>query len=77
MKEKTMIADKYLFERFYQTCTTVSKKKINCRGVELGDDYSQIDVVLEGEKTCRECRYCTEKQWFYYGKNEFSEGFEK
>jgi hypothetical protein len=47
MKEKTTVADRYLFEHFYQTCTAGSKNKINCRGVELCADYSWIDVILE------------------------------
>ncbi|MBR2010571.1 MAG: hypothetical protein IKA06_02320 [Clostridia bacterium] len=77
MKEKTTLADRYLFENFYQTCTDKSKKAINCRGIELCDDYSWIDVVLDGEKTCRECEFRAERQGFYYGKNEFSTDFEK
>ena len=77
MKEKTTIADRYLFAHFYQTCTAESKGKINCRGVELCDGYSWIDVVLDGERTCRECAFRTERCGFYYGKNAFSEGFQK
>lgn len=76
MKEKTTVADRYLFEHFYQTCTAESKNKINCRGVELCNDYSWIDVILGGEKTCRECEFCAERQGVYYEKNEFSENFE-
>ena len=77
MKEKTTVADRYLFEYFYQTCTDESKNKINCRGVELCNDYSWIDVILDGEKTCRECEFRTERHGFYYGKNEYSATFEK
>ena len=77
MKEKTTAADRYLFEYFYQTCTAESKNKINCRGVEICDDYSWIDVILDGERTCRECEFRTERQGFYYGKNEYSATFEK
>ena len=77
MKEKTTVADRYLFEYFYQTCTAESKNKINCRGVELCNDYSWIDVILDGEKTCRECEFRTERHGFYYGKNEYSATFEK
>lgn len=76
MKEKTTLADKYLFEHFYQTCTIESKNMINCRGIKLDDNYSWIDVILDGEKTCGECSYCIERQGFYYGKNKFSENFE-
>ena len=76
MKEKTTIADRYLFEHFYQTCTAESKDTINCRGVVLGDNYSWIDVLLDGERICGECEFCTERQGFYYGKNHFSENFE-
>ena len=75
MKEKTTVADRYLFERFYQTCTAESKNKIKCRGVTLCDGYSWIDVILDGEKTCRECEFRDERQGFYYGKNEFSKNF--
>ena len=77
MKEKTTVADRYLFEHFYQTCVAESKNRINCRGVELCDDYSWIDVILGGEKTCRECEFCAERQGVYYGKNEFSASFER
>lgn len=77
MKEKTTIADQYLFKNFYQTCTEQSKKTINCRGIELCEDYSWMDVILDGEKTCRECEFRAERQGFYFGKNEFSANFEK
>ncbi len=72
MKEKTLLADKYLFEHFYQTCNVESKKNINCLGVNICDNYSWIDVILDGEKACRECEFRTERQGFYYGKNQFS-----
>lgn len=77
MKEKTTAADRYLFEHFYQTCFAESKKRILCRGVELREGDSWIDVVLDGEKTCRECEHRTERQGFYYGKNRFSANFEQ
>lgn len=77
MKEKTTIADQYLFKNFYQTCTEQSKKTINCRGIELCEDYSWMDVILDGEKTCTECEFSAERQGFYFGKNEFSANFEK
>ena len=76
MKEKTTIADRYLFEHFYQTCTVESKNMINCQGVKLDDNYSWIDVLLDGERTCGECSYRTQRLGFYYGKNQFSENFE-
>ncbi len=76
MKEKTLLADEYLFEHFYQTCNVESKKNINCSGVNICDDYSWFDVILDGEKTCRECEFRTERQGFYYGKNQFSVNFE-
>jgi len=77
MKEKTTIADQYLFKNFYQTCTEQSKKTINCRGIALCENYSWMDVILDGEKTCRECEFRAERQGFYFGKNEFSANFEK
>ena len=77
MKEKTTVADRYLFEHFYQTCTAESRNGIDCCGAPLCDGYSWIDVVLDGEKTCRECEHRTERQGFYYGKNEYSAAFEQ
>ena len=76
MKEKTTSADRYLFEHFYQTCTAESKNQIGCRGIELCDDYSSIDVILDGEKACRECVFRAERQGFYDGKNKYSLNFE-
>ncbi len=77
MKEKTTIGDKYLLEHFYQTCSQESKDSIKCNGIErLPEIYSWIDVILDGEKQCRECEFITERQGFYYGKGVFSESFE-
>ena len=34
-------------------------------------------MILDGEKNCRECELRAERQGLYYGKGEFSAGFEK
>ena len=75
MKEKTTLADRYLYEHFYESCTVESKLSIGCSGVELDADYSWFQVVLCGEKKCRECAFRFENQGFYYGKNDFSNSF--
>ena len=78
MREKTSIADKYLLEHFYETCSQSSKENIHCCGVELVDEnYSWLDVILDGEKKCGNCEFAIERQGFYYGKDSFSRNFEK
>jgi hypothetical protein len=75
MREKTTLADRYLYEHFYESCTVESQSAIGCSGVELDADYSWYDVVLCGEKKCRECEFRFENQGFYQGKNIFSNNF--
>ena len=78
LREKTSIADKYLLEHFYETCSQNSKERIRCCGIELIDEnYSWLDVVLDGEKKCGNCKFVVEKLGIYYGKGFFSKDFEK
>lgn len=35
MKERTTLADTYLLEHFYETCTAPDKESIHCGGVKL------------------------------------------
>lgn len=78
MREKTSLADKYLLKHFYETCSQNSKDNIHCCGVELIDEnYSWLDVVLDGYKKCGNCEFAIERQGFYYGKGCYSKNFEK
>ena len=76
MREKTTIADKYLLEHFYQTCSGENKVEMACNGVELDDDYSWFNVVLSGERICRDCKHRCERLGMYFGKGEYSDNFE-
>ena len=76
MREKTTIADKYFLEHFYQTCNRENKSRIACAGVELDEGYSWFDVVLGGEKTCRNCEFRFDNLGFYHGKNVYSTNFD-
>ena len=44
MKEKTTLADRYLYEHFYESCTVESKLSIGCPGVELDADYLSVSL---------------------------------
>ena len=77
MREQSVIADTYLLEHFYGSCSESSKKSIRCTGVELQtEEILWLDVILDGERKCGRCEYKTEKQGFYYGKGEFSKDFQ-
>lgn len=77
MKEKTTLADAYLLKHFYGTCTGHHKESIGCDGVKLlREEYSWNDVILDGEMTCRDCMFATDRKGIYYGKQTFSDGFE-
>lgn len=77
MRERNIIADTYLLEHFYGSCSENSKKSIRCTGVEgKAETISWLDVVLDGESKCGRCEFKTEKQGFYYGKGEFSKDFQ-
>lgn len=79
MKGRTTAADKYLLEYFYGTCYSESRAALHCSGVEIsceqGNEYSYLDVVLDGHKKCGNCPHLSERQGFYYGKGEYSADF--
>ena len=79
MREKTTFADRYLLEHFYETCFSESKSLLNCSGVVIdmpnGQEYSWIDVLLNGERQCRNCAHVSERQGFYLGKGKYSANF--
>ncbi len=79
MKERTSLADRYLLEHFYETCSAKTKKRLQCSGVEIDvvDDreYSWLDVVVRGNRKCGKCEYLCEQQGFYYGKGKYSADF--
>lgn len=77
MKERTLIADKYFLEHFYETCSKESKEQKKCCGVKIEENYSWIDVVLDGGRLCGKCENLAEGQGFYYGKGAYSLNFDK
>lgn len=77
MKERTSLADQYLLEHFYETCSAESKQRLQCSGVEISQGYSWLDVAIYGDRKCRNCEYIYERQGFYYGKGVYSAAFEE
>lgn len=77
MNVKTSIADQYLLEHFYETCSQTAKRCLHCNGVEgLGENYSWLDVLFYGDKKCGSCEFRMDGQGFYDGNGVFSRGFE-
>ena len=71
------MADQYLLEHFYETCSEQSKESIQCSGVALDDEnYCWQEIALYGERKCGNCSFSVETCGFYYGKGVFSPNFE-